>query len=636
MKKYLLGSIVLFVMIGCGNSHSPSSTANATVKGVAVDDLIVNGVVRVYPANNSERVLATGRTDANGQYSLNVAYDGIAIVEVTCDQNSIMKNPVTGTTLPCAANLKLHSAANVTPHEEITVPVTPLTEAVVRQMDGDATPEKLDMARNNVGLMFGVDPLGDMPTEGTYSKIIDAIHTMAQEQNSSLTEVIDALAEDLSDGSAGDDGNVTQVLAKVMQDAHISNNLTGNNGVYTPPAGIAVSEITAAKAFFEELRTQTMSIVNYKESGTPGFLDREAEDIATALEDTTLDAEYVTEAVGHFIDAIGFMKENNLSSFSPNLEHGFMGTDMAVQWSASSSTSATDFNYTIGTEYQGTFSIPEDIDDLNLSNITDPLSANIQGTLPPKSSEETEQVFNAEATLSKVSNTVTLGLNAAISSGNERVAISNLHAQVILDANGSMDYMKINGLGVQASKGDYNFDGLLSFPTYVVNPTADVKGHYIPSAFSFDGTITDQSNNSSLNGNVSVVLKNATTTNLSGNSESMFAVTMAGHLRMPNRPVLNVTLGFENMAANSDEYSLSYSYDSAVVNGIAELDSEGENGLIDFTSTNGLHVHIILVNGEIDTAQSNVTKDGHIIGHFEERNGITVIKYADGSFESLP
>jgi hypothetical protein len=216
------------------------------------------------------------------------------------------------------------------------------------------------------------------------------------------------------------------------------------------------------------------------------------------------------------------------------------------------------------------------------------------------------------------------------------VAISNLHAQAILDTNGSMDYMRINGLGVKASKGDYNFDGLLSFPTYVVNPTADVEGHHIPSAFSFDGTITDQSNNSSLNGNVIVALKNATTINLSGNGEPMLAVTIAGNLRMPSRPVLNVTLGFENMAANSDEYSLSYSYESVVINGTAELDREGENGLIDFTSTNGLHVHIILANGEIDTAQSNVTKDGHVIGHFEERSGIMVIKYADGSFESLP
>ena len=37
----------------------------------------------------------------------------------------------------------------------------------------------LKKARNEVGLMFGVDPLADEPTEGDYAKIIGSIHTLA-------------------------------------------------------------------------------------------------------------------------------------------------------------------------------------------------------------------------------------------------------------------------------------------------------------------------------------------------------------------------------------------------------------------------------------------------------------------------
>ena len=634
MKKYITVSIVALVMAGCGKSHEPAASNTAIVRGVAVDDLIVNGLVRAYPANDTSRELARGRTDENGSYTLSVDYNGVAVVEVTCEEGvSRMKNPQTGAVIPCEAGLTLHSASVVKPNQSITLPVTPLTEAIVRQIDGDATPEKLETARNNIGLMFGIDPLGDMPTEGTYSKIIDSIHTVAQVQNISLSDVIDALADDLSDGAAGDDSNVTKVLADAMKDANLANNLTDSSGVYTPPANIPVSEIAAAKALFRELRTQTMSVVDYKHSGTPGFLDNEAANISDALEHTTLDVEYIATAIGHFFDAIGNMKKNNLSNFIPSMPEGFMGTGLPIYWSAASS---TNFNYTIGTaEYNGTFILPQNIDTLNLADISVPITATISGTLPPLKMGELSQSFDATAQLSKTNTVATLEVNASVYSGNETIRISNLEAQAFLEENGDLSYLKLNTLGLQAVKGDYNFNGLLQLSSYVRNHTVDIEGHYIPSALSFDGTIADQSNESSLNGNISMVLKNAADINFSSEEEPLFSINTTGRLKMPDHPVLNVMLGVENVDANRNDYNLSYSYDSVVVNGTAKLDSDEENGTVDFTSTNGLHIHIVLVNGEIDTARSSVTKDGNAIGHFEKRNDLTIIKYIDGTFESL-
>jgi len=103
MKKRILISsaavAALMMMTGCGGGGEDGdnlvASSPATVYGVAVDDLILNGKVKAVDENN--QTLAEGRTNSeDGSYTLKFAHQGVVIVNVSCDENSTMKDMVTG------------------------------------------------------------------------------------------------------------------------------------------------------------------------------------------------------------------------------------------------------------------------------------------------------------------------------------------------------------------------------------------------------------------------------------------------------------------------------------------------------------------------------------------------------------
>ena len=267
MKKIIFASLLTFVMIGCGGSSEPTEVVkNIQLKGVASDDLIVNGIVKAYGANDSSKtILDEGRTsNTDGSYILDVAYDGVIVVEVTCDSASRMLTP-SGNKIDCAPNLELHSAAAVTPTSgSVKVNISPLTEAVVQRMEtlgsADIKPEHLQTASQNIKDMFGVDPVVDNPLEGDYSGIIASFHEVAKNTTGkTITDVINEIAEDLKDGEAGD-SNLTKGLAQKMKDQNLTNNIADNNGTFDP--------VTNALAFTsDELVGHTFYLVENVDFG---------------------------------------------------------------------------------------------------------------------------------------------------------------------------------------------------------------------------------------------------------------------------------------------------------------------------------------------------------------------------------
>ncbi len=641
MKKSLwMGAFATLVFIGCGGSNEPTSSGTATITGVAVDDVIVNGAVSVMPAEERSRILQTARTDENGSYTISVDYEGLVIVEVRCDESAYMLNPATGERTACG-DLVLHSAAEAARDRNVTVAVTPLSEAVVRHMGDAPTSESFNAARQTIAAMFGVDPIGDLPTGDspaarTYSGVIDAIHTLADDSNLSIKQVVETLAEDLSDGTAGDDSNLTIGLARVMKrEENLSNALAnhlgeGNATAYTPPENLPVDKISEAKAFFQELRTQAIGLFGDPRNGNRGFIDMEGERIARGLEETTLNVNYIANAITKFSKAIEWMSKNELNSYTPQLPNGFMGTGKTISWTVDES----GFHYTIEGGYGGTFMLPAGIDEFNLSTFQSPLNARIEGSLPPLGEDVAAQAFGANLQLTRSGSNVTMNLDANVSSGDETIAITQLSGR-LHTTEGEMDYQEPERLHLVASKGDFGFDGDLMLSNYVTNATADVEGHHIPGRMQFAGTLIDRNNGSSLLGTVDLQLRNAAAIDFSAsNSHPDFSVSVGGRLVLPTSSHLDLSIG---VSKSGDEHNatLNYTHGATVVNGTARLQENGKEGTIDFTSGNGLNIHIVLANDDIDTQNSSIKKDGEVIGRFEQRNGVTVIKYLDETFESL-
>ncbi len=264
MIKYLLAVCFTFIVIGCGGSSDPKNETNVKISGVAVDDLIVYGIVKAYPSGDKNRVLATGRTDENdGTYDLNVSYNGVVVVEVTCDSSSRMLNPVSMVRSECAPDLELRSAAAVTTDSgAVKVNISPLTEAVVvRMQEIGANEQNLKAANEDIKSMFGIDPLADDPVKGDYKEIIGAFHEAARDANVSVTQIIEDVAEDLKDGNSGD-SDATKKLAQAMKKREISNNIADNGGAFDP------AELPIKK---DEIENKTFYVVGSAEFGMLDF-----------------------------------------------------------------------------------------------------------------------------------------------------------------------------------------------------------------------------------------------------------------------------------------------------------------------------------------------------------------------------
>ncbi len=751
MKKRVLLSgvaIAALMMTGCGGGGSGrGDTAEATIHGVAVDDLILNGKVEAYDAN--DKLLAEGRTNSNdGSYTLSFAHEGVVVVNVRCDANSKMKDMQTGVIKACSDSVDLHSVASVASGVKQQVNITPLTEVVFeRAKEMAATGAKLDKedvakARSEIGLMFSIDPIADNPTKGTYEDVVASINKLATTQQGSVMDITKELVNELKDGQAdGQADDTLNSLIGVMKEHNVINNLVESGGEYTPPSidPARLSDIAEAKALFRELRTQAMSVVDYDESGTPGFLDTESEAMEQTLEKSVLDIGQIGRTLGEVVGAIGEAIEDDMTQYSEEILDDTKTVTVKKRAKGS-------WDYTIkenGTEkWQGTIVFPEEIaaDDAIEQLYTDgTLKITVDGTVPlgeDKKGAEDSQSFKGEVTLAKNAKGADLSISGMVASNGTSIELKTATATLgYVKGEGEEDegepdfhFIKLHKVVLQGKVGAYTIDGSIVVNSYVENShlkergffenrkessfevsfycrnnmpmtpknvTFEYEGHtYQPSwhysVYRFDEIegelayrdITDNIHyepngcpegdngivevndfdtdsdkkvgnsgwlpnditlegaigrtGASLRGTLNAKWLNAATMDPSNDQAKAFVkVDFEGRLKMPERPEMLTTINFES-GAQSNKFDASYTYDSTVIKLLGKFDSEMEKGTVDITSHTGIKATLVFDDGLKTDGTSKVTKDGKVIGSLEEREDAPVIKYLDGSFESLP
>jgi len=571
MKNYskcVLSVGLVSLLIGCGSSSSsttdfseanqtaatvtttddlvPSSTNSTpttemiTLKGIAVDDLIVDGVVKVYAPDAPEVILAEGRTDSErGTYSLNIDYDGVVVLDVSADERTKMKNPETGEIRESEPDLRLHSAAVVSSEiEEIEVNVSPLTDLVVSQMNAQgATPEALESAQDSIGKIFGFDPLGDSPLENeSYAKTVTAIRDLADAKGVSIVEVIEELNEDTIDGTTGDDGTIAQELATIMEEQGVLNTFTENDGVVTPEETTVAQEetvdveddvvpvvapiytvptvttssietdIEVSKAFFDDLRTQTMSVIDYDDTGEAGFLDTESEELGEGLENMALNIDLVADYSMGIVDLIGEAVDEGVDTKSIEMDEREESTSDSSEESeilekggepvvsrtleVTRTEDPTVWLYTMeentSLTYEGKVTLSEsNISSITASNFTT-LSAKFEGTLPLRYMDSLESVGEQNVTLDLAVDKRDFGADVRLSklliqNGVDSISVENLNGKLEYSHDLTTDEVtlqdvQIDTLTLKATLESYTLEGKLDLSSYVTNQTIADKG----------------------------------------------------------------------------------------------------------------------------------------------------------------
>ncbi|QOY52834.1 hypothetical protein [Candidatus Sulfurimonas baltica] len=516
--------------------------------------------------------------------------------------------------------------------------------------------------------------------------------------------------------------------------------------VITPPEGLALlTDVEQAKAIFTELRTQAMSVVDYDNSGTPGFLDTEALSMESALNGAAIDIGFLGEALDGIITRTNFAMDTNQTTLNytiPGTTRNVTLTDNNISGSVSWGYAILDTN---NNAWSGTVTYPDIVDE-NLSAFSyTTLTANIVGTLPQTYEIDTNaslinsQSFDGSVTVTKTTEGASIAIEGSVSSNGDSFTISNLTANVGYDVNATTgepigNYFKLNGLTLAGTVGNYSVNGTLTVNSYAQNtlwaakggivdvpyssfgvnftcsdmsaPVGDLTfnfdgasyipdytyaydngvqiqsenyfndinvdaqysdivnlGNYtglscsigtlqvssygswnwsesniynsgwLPSEITFNGTLTNTT--ASVTGDLNAQWLNVVTIDLDGiDATPLVDVTFDGSLNMPSRPEMALHLGFTN-SATQNNITATYSYDTTAIVASAVFDSNMTNGEITITS-DGITADVVVDNGGINYTTSTLTKGSLTLGSFEDRAGVPVIKYVDGSFESLP
>ncbi len=543
-----------------------------------------------------------------------------------------------------------------------------------------------------------------------------------------------------SSGTVDTDTVGTYTITYNASDSTGNSAVTVTRTIYVTPK---LTPIEETKALFTELRTQAMSVVDYNNSETPGFLDTEALSMEEALNGVTLNVQYMGDVLNVLTENIGNAYEEDLSHITGSLMDGNRG--FALEKTAPG---AWSYNIVEGTTtWSGTIAFPEILmsDEVVAQLYTfTTLTITVDGTVPLDYIAVTEegitdsQSFKGTFSVTKTVSGADISLDGEVASNGTSLTLTNATAALAYEESQEnedgetepvLNYFKLNNLTVQGVVGGYTIDGSLVVNSYAQNAGLAKKGGiyeetksefgvyfycnngsqinisdvtfnyngttYQPSGYSFndfwfndineeiqyndilsnlnyngscvggdtvnvnvshswtdtDGKIANSGwlpdditftgslsrENASIEGTLNAKWLNAATMDIESDTEMpLVEVKVEGKLQMPDRPEMLTTFTFVN-SEKDITIGASYAYDYTRITIAALFDTNMANGDIEITTPSGLRADIKITDGNLVTdGTSTVSKDGVNIGTLEERFNVPVIKYTDGSFESLP
>jgi hypothetical protein len=402
-------------------------------------------------------------------------------------------------------------------------------------------------------------------------------------------------------------------------------------------------DVQQSKRFFNELRAQAMSLTDYQHSGNPGFLDTESQNIGIELNKIATMGQSVSLWLATLYKDIESMEIKGVDSLKKD--------NYVVQRTAEGS-----YSYSIALDtWKGILSVPN-IEKVSLLG-TDTIHVVASGTFPKQmdkiaelTTTENSQKFDLKADITKPTDAnASIKLQANVEDNGTTLMLNDLDVDVNYDIEKSDENQNFKNIGVKVNKllvvaitPAYKMSGNLSLEEYVTNKTLTQNRGSMPSKLKFRGGVTNIATKGDISGNIDVTLKNAKDINLTDVKvqDLDLKVDMSATIKMPNRPAMTSSVNYDtdNMSY-SDHYKLNfyYNYDKTAISGIASFDKSRKYGTINLSSGSGVAMKVVIIAGKVAYGnRSQVTRNGKVIGELQERENVPVIKYIDGSFESLP
>jgi len=266
-KSYAVLALSLLVLAavaltGCGGGGGATSTtpgggtpgSSTIMTGTAFKGPIVNGTASVYEITNGQKgsLLTTAPTGATGSFTADLgSYSGPVMVEVA---GGSYTDEATGNTVQMGS-LTLRTALD-NASGNVTVAVTPLTEAAVQYMNGTLTTNMITLANTTVATKFGMaDIVKTIPhnvntpaiagqdSQTYYGLMLAAMSQTAATDNMSISTMISRISGGLKDTSSAGAQSLAVLMSTMNQrftdfETQNPNNKTGVTSMTPMMSGV--------------------------------------------------------------------------------------------------------------------------------------------------------------------------------------------------------------------------------------------------------------------------------------------------------------------------------------------------------------------------------------------------------------
>ncbi len=676
LKKWLLITAAFFLLIGCGgggesaiDSKDKKTYPPATISGVTEPDfLIKNADVTI--SDIEKRVVVTTKTDESGKYEIEIGeFLKPLVITLTCNEDSVILQE--GNEEICDKNTVLKSVVpTVYPDQNIRANITllsDLTYYIARELGG-ITKENIEDAKAIISQTFGgIDPVQSDPSKGKYYSVLRSLHQSNFDKTDTKQSFIKALSDGKIDPNDPDEKEILDVISKKLKSNYQTNILTDavdKRIIYIlPPVSPTDEEgdpdIKAAKDMLEEIRGEVLSIKNYKNPSNPSFYDKELENFRKVTNDYAMPNSFY--AAGFFLKMTDLIKQSEeegkdelTSSFER--EDGSESFELLVRRESEEPKNYESFDYMIlgnDQNYSGTFTyIPEDENDPGFKNAK---TYKFSGTLPLadksdiKEGIKDEEIFKGKASrFNKDDNSYYLVMSATIKTQNEDMteSVYNIKDSKFLihtkesvnDSVVDMESADAEFIVVDISIKDYSLKGMFRFSDFKQNSTFTKNGGRLPTVVSFSGSTDTAETNSSFKGDIQIKSKNFENVDFSTDERDLYEIRLSGELQIPNRDKILVTVYSDQLQRYKFYNEVSYTHGTKTTFAAGDIikDKESESYKWDITIRNQQNIAMHAIGDESGEFSGDVKKENSVIGTLEKLNDIPIVRFNDGTFESIP
>ncbi len=673
--KAILGIFSLFLIIffnGCGGGGGGDSINDqskkyppATIKGKSERDYIIQNAAVIVKDEVGE-VVAETFTDDEGKYEVKVdKFLEPLTITLICneDSNIVLKD---GLVKECEEGYFLRSVIPYTyPDRSFTANITLLTDMTYQIANelGGLSQDNVEDAIGIVSQVFGgVNPVESDPAKGKYYMVLTSLHESGFEDESLQKAFAKALSDGTIDPEDPNEKSLWEKLSKSLKSYYQANLITDaanhKRVIYIgPPIDEKDNEdpdIKAAKDMLTDIRSEVLSIKNYKEPDNPSVYDIELDNFKKIENEHLIpEVSYVGRFFLKVTDMIRESEESGKNEITSSFyrENKSEEFELIVRKEVEEPKNYESWDYVIVSRdrnYTGVFTyVPESEENPSFKRAK---TYEFRGVLPAfdknklKEGMRDEEYFKGKASrFYRDETSYYLALSAFIKTVNEdgeeityNVKDSKLAVYSSAEDVTDMKRAEVEFVVADVDLKDYKLKGMFRFSNFQKNDSFEKNGGYLPEISKFSGTFETIKTGSFFKGDLEIRLKNIEDVDFEIKERPFVETKLAGELLIPDHEKILVTLYSDELQRDKFYNELSYTFGTKTI--FISGNMERENKVLDWDllirNQNSVVMHVI--GDEVGKFEGDVKRNGKVVGTFETLNSLPIVRYKDGTFESVP